>query len=271
MKKLYLLNNDYLFKNIFRNKKYLRHLFKTFFKVSVRKIEYLNTELIKDNLVQKVGIVDLLLKVDGKITILEFQNIDRHNFKKRLLFYSSSVIAKYGLNKCEDYEKLKPIKVYAIINYKNFNNEILDTIKLKNNHQIFTKNLEYKIFDLTKIDNTSNTYELASLFKNRNLDELSCSLKNETNKEIFEKIKGYNLDEGRYKKMDDIAQMMMKEEEHYETAIKVGERRGKRIGKHEGKIEGKLEIAQNMFKKGINVNDIIEITGLTKKQILSLK
>lgn len=72
MKEIYNLTNDYLFKRIFKDKRYLKHLLLTFFCVRVNKIEYLNTELIKDNLTSKVGIVDLLLKLDDRITILEF-------------------------------------------------------------------------------------------------------------------------------------------------------------------------------------------------------
>ena len=48
----------------------------------------------------------------------------------------------------------------------------------------------------------------------------------------------------------------------------------KRDGKKEGIIEGakeeKLQIAKNMLKKGMNVSDIIEITGLKKEEIEKL-
>lgn len=41
-------------------------------------------------------------------------------------------------------------------------------------------------------------------------------------------------------------------------------------GIKEGRKEGKKEIAQKMLKKGTPINEIIEITGLTKKQIQDL-
>ena len=34
-----------------------------------------------------------------------------------------------------------------------------------------------------------------------------------------------------------------------------------------GKLEGKLEIALKMLKKGISIDDISDIIGLTKEQI----
>ncbi len=58
---IYILDNDYLFKKIFRNQEYLKKLLLDFFDVKARKIVYLNTELIKSNKNDKVGIVDLLL------------------------------------------------------------------------------------------------------------------------------------------------------------------------------------------------------------------
>lgn len=48
----------------------------------------------------------------------------------------------------------------------------------------------------------------------------------------------------------------------------------KRDGKKEGVIEGakeeKLQIAKNMLKKGMDLSDIIEITGLMREEIEKL-
>lgn len=140
---IYTLDNDYLFKSVFKNPLYLKKLLFAFFNIECDTIEYLNTELIKSNKNDKVGIVDLLLNVDGEIVILELQNIDRHNFKERLLFYSSNIIANYCLGKNEDYNKLRSIKVYAIVNYCLFNNDIKNKIRLKTKKEIFTNKLEY--------------------------------------------------------------------------------------------------------------------------------
>lgn len=58
----------------------------------------------------------------------------------------------YCLRKNEDYNKLRSIKVYAIVNYSLFNNDIKNKVYLKNESEIFTTKLEYQIFDLTKVD-----------------------------------------------------------------------------------------------------------------------
>ncbi len=264
--KLFILDNDYLFKKIFSNQKYLKHLLLNFFNIKARKLEYLNSELVKQNKDGKVGIVDLLLIVDGKIVILELQNLNRHNFKERLLFYSSSVIANHCLTSGEDYDKLKEIKVCAIINYQLFNYGINNKVKLTVKNKIFTEKLEYQIFDLTKInitDKDTKYYELASLFKEKDLNKLTLETKNILNKEILDSIKRYNFNREEYRKMEDIEKLMMSETEHYDTAY----RAGKREGLSQGKNEEKIDIAKNLLNKNIDIDLVIDVTGLTKKQI----
>lgn len=261
MKKFYNLTNDYLFKQIFRDKKYLKRLLKDFFDVNAHKIKYLNTELIKDNFLQKAGIVDLLLEVDEEIVILELQNINRYNFEERLLFYSSNIISKYCLESGKDYIKIKPIKVYSIINYDGLNDNFKDKVNLKKENKLFTKKLEYQIFDLTKAN--SEVIELISLFTQNNIEVLNKMVKDKTNKEMLEKMKKFNLDEKEYKKMEDIVEMLRNETEHYETAEEVG------IIKGENKKS--MEIAKNLLKQNIDINVISQTTGLSIEEINDLR
>ena len=39
-------------------------------------------------------------------------------------------------------------------------------------------------------------------------------------------------------------------------------------GKNEGKREGKLEVAKKLLAKGFQIEEIIELTGLTKEDLL---
>ena len=60
-----------------------------------------------------------------------------------------------------------------------------------------------------------------------------------------------------------------------DEGFKLGEAKGKAIGRTEGKLEGKnersIEIAKNMLKKQMAVQDIADITGLSPEEIESLK
>ncbi len=50
-----------------------------------------------------------------------------------------------------------------------------------------------------------------------------------------------------------------------------GRLEGKREGRLEGKREGKIKIARNMLQRGMNFEDIAQITGLEKKKVQRLK
>ena len=46
---------------------------------------------------------------------------------------------------------------------------------------------------------------------------------------------------------------------------------GMRDAREEGIKEGAIKIAKNMLKKGIDIDTIIEVTGLTKEEIEEIK
>ena len=46
-----------------------------------------------------------------------------------------------------------------------------------------------------------------------------------------------------------------------------GEKKGEKKGRIEGKMEGKMEIAKKMLDKGMTIEEIADITGLSEKEI----
>ena len=66
--------------------------------------------------------------------------------------------------------------------------------------------------------------------------------------------------------MEDIERLMMNETEHYDTAYKVGKEEGVNLGK----TTEKVDIAKNLLIENVNINIIMNATGLTKEQINSL-
>ena len=49
--------------------------------------------------------------------------------------------------------------------------------------------------------------------------------------------------------------------------LQEGKREGKQEGKKEGKKEGKIEVAKKMLERGIKIEIVMEITGLSKDEI----
>jgi predicted transposase/invertase (TIGR01784 family) len=50
-----------------------------------------------------------------------------------------------------------------------------------------------------------------------------------------------------------------------------GKIEGRVEGKIEGKVEGKVEVARAALKKGLSMDDVVEITGLSMETVLELK
>ena len=255
----YNLTNDYLFKLIFSNEEYLKHLLKVFFNYETVKIKYLNRELLKYNFNEKAGIVDLLITADGEIIHLELQNLNRYNLEDRIEFYSSKLIGSYALEKGNDYKQLKPVRTFIIINYPYKLKTIKNIVKLKvlSTNYIFNNKKEYKILNLYEIDkNKLDSYsELYKLFKINDFDILDREIKDKLPRQILE----------------DIVELMRNGKEDYGAAYECGVMDGEKRGKKLGISEGIAKVAKSMYQENIDINIISKVTGLTKDQLVSLR
>jgi predicted transposase/invertase (TIGR01784 family) len=70
---------------------------------------------------------------------------------------------------------------------------------------------------------------------------------------------------------DAINEMSHAKNEGREEGIAIGEKRGEAKGEKRGEKRGKMEIACRMLKKGVDLEDISEFTGLSIKEIKSLR
>ncbi len=279
MSKFYTLLNDHLFKKIFTEEKHLKILLLNLFDVKANNLKLLNPELVISNKNEKVGIVDLLLEIDNDIVILELQNLNEHNFKDRLLYYTSKIISNYGLKEGDNYQNLKSIKVYVILNYSLDNENIKSIVKLKYlNNRIFNNKLELKIFDLTKVDinnKKSKYYEIVNMFKTDDLKKLKQIISKEELKEILITMEKYNQEESEWRKMEDIYNMMMNEKVDFRAVYNDAKAEGIAIGKNEGISQGinqeKNNVVKNMLAKNFDINLISEITNLPISEINAIK
>ncbi len=60
-------------------------------------------------------------------------------------------------------------------------------------------------------------------------------------------------------------------EEGKKLGEKIGEKRGEKIGEKNGKKEKTVEIAKKLLEKNIDIEIIIETTGITKEELETLK
>lgn len=99
-------------------------------------------------------------------------------------------------------------------------------------------------------------------------------MKNEYIKKAKEKLDEINQSEEE-RRLAEIREITIRDEmairdSGYIDGMKEGEKKGKIEGKNEGIAEEKLQIAKIMLKKKMLLEDIIEITRLSKSEIESL-
>ena len=99
-------------------------------------------------------------------------------------------------------------------------------------------------------------------------------MKNEYIKKAKEKLDEINQSEEE-RRLAEIRERTIRDEmairdSGYIDGMKEGEKKGKIEGKNEGIAEEKLQIAKIMLKKKMLLEDIIEITRLSKSEIESL-
>ena len=306
MAKYFNLTNDLLFKNVFKDNNNLKFLLEDFFMLYPKKITNLNPELLSDYKKGKYGVVDMLIEIDDDLVILELQNKNEYNIDTRLTTYGALVISNHGLNKGEDYNSLKKVKILVIVNYN-----LLPEFERKWN--IIDNKLEYMfdyveahVVDLTKKPNRN--IKLLDFFKINNNNELEkIKNNNEITNNIKKDIIRYNEDEEMRKRMNDIAQLLLNEKNDYKSVYKhakqegekngiaigekrgekrgmaigekrgekrgmaIGEKRGEERGMAIGEKRGIENIALNMLKENMDILLISKLTNLSIEKILSLK
>ena len=235
-------------------------------KISLDKNPILRRELKDD----KLGVLDIITELDGKEKCnIEMQLIDKNNIIERMLYYWSKMYTRQ-IKAGEDYDKLEKTIVILIadFNIKGLEEveyhstwKIIETNSVKK--LILTDKFELDIIELSKIKGRENEKDqlLDWLVFLENPESERVARKMEENKnlkEAVEKLDRISEDE----KMQRIIELREKaiRDEHAIYAK----------GVDDGIEKGIMKIAKSMLKKGMNVSDIIEITGLTKEEIEKL-
>jgi predicted transposase/invertase (TIGR01784 family) len=291
--------NDVAFKKIFgteKNKDILIHFLNDMitFKegAHIKDVTFLKTVQDPETAAKKTSIVDILcVDEKGNHYIVEMQVAKEKGFEKRAQLYASKAYCSQNqLGK--GYHDLKEVIFLAISNFTMFpkkeayksDHVILD----KESYENDLKDFSFTFLELPKftkdIDHLSNMLEKwAYFFKHGE----------ETSEDDLQKLIGSDqiieraYDELNRFSWDEQELLTYEQAEKYEGAYKAsmaqkfdegkieGEKAGLEKGKVEGKIEGEktalLKVAKNMLKQGLETQSIERMTGLSKKEIESLK
>lgn len=287
------LLTDFGFKRIFgtaSNKDLLINFLNSLFggEQVITDVTYLNGEHLGDTYTERKAIFDVYCENEkGEKFIVEMQNAFQKFFKDRSLFYSTFPIREQAPKGSAWDFKLEHVYVVALLNFdmqeesfapEDINHDVglLD----KKTHRVFNDKQTFKYVEISKFDKTEK--ELVTLFDKwlyvlRNLsrlDEQPAYLKEKVFTKLF--------------KESEIAKFKPEEKREYEESLKVyrdlknsldtalmqgiekGLEQGRAEGRAQGRAEGRAEIAKAMLAKGMPVETIAELTGLSIDEISHL-
>jgi predicted transposase/invertase (TIGR01784 family) len=221
------------------------------------------------------------MKVGGRLVNLEVQVEDEGDYKERSLFYWARMFSS-AIKSGQKYSELLPTIAISILDFNLFDCEEYHSefrpMEVKR-HEILTDKAVMHYFELRKLPEATaadgKQTRWLELFKANTEKDLKKILAKgdpimvqaiEAYEEISESERLEELE--RQRDCDLVDEMYRRA--RAERAIREGERKGMLKGKREGERKAKRTIAAEMKAKGIDINMIAEITGLTVDEILKL-
>jgi predicted transposase/invertase (TIGR01784 family) len=234
-------------------------------------LNYLKSEHLGTTQLDRKAIFDLYCENErGEKFIVELQKTKQKFFKDRTLYYSTFPIREQAKQADWIFE-LKAVYTIAILDFvfdedKNQPDKYRYDVKLTDieTKRIFYNKLTFIYLEMPKFNKTLEQLETRFdkwLYVIRNLNRLD-RIPDKLRERIFEKLF----------ETAEIAKFTPDQVMHYEDSLKYYRDLKASLDTkfEEGIAKGIEKVALNAIKKGMSVEDIIELTGLTKDQIMKL-
>jgi len=232
-------------------------------------VNYIHPEILGRSEADRNVVFDIHCKTDkDEYFIVEMQKAHQKYFKDRSIYYASAPIREQGVKGEWNFE-LKIVYTVSVLNFV-FNEEdpnyyqtevkLMDTVK----KTVFYDKLTFIYLEMPKFNKTLDELEthfekwLYVLKHLRTLQEMPVRLQERIFKKIFE--------------IAEIAKMTDAESFEYEHSRKQLNdlKNSLDTAEEKGVAKGSIEIAKKMILKGIDIEEIAEITGLTIDEIKAL-
>ena len=212
---------------------------------------------------------------NGEHIIVEMQNRDQPNFKKRSIYYISEAISRQGKRGADWRYDIKAVYLIAFLNFElndigpNFRTDV--ALMDMETRKVFSTDLRMIFLQLPmfkkKPEECDNDFDRwISVLKNM---EALTRLPWAVNKSVFERIA----------EIADISALSKEERIKYEKAIKQyrdtlcvmegAEQKGERKGERKGEQRARAEISKKLFERGMAIEEIALITSLTEEEVRS--
>ena len=284
MAEFYTCRNDCAFKEVFLNpdnSDLLKALLEFILKIKIDKLEIKKTELLSGNVNIKDKRVDAIVHTGNKKIEIEINSQNKDYLHTRSTAYICNIYqsnASVGDTYNEDTDIIQvnltwglgrnndEMKIYKIMNekgelyVKNFiiyeiNMDYYDKIWYSKNEEEIKKNQYMIMLDLDK-------KELENMPKDKIVDKYITNVTIVNDDPEFQK---YMSEEEDKKKIQNSLLSEAKEE-----GISQGYTSGINDGISKGENKKSIEIAKNMLKKNMSIEDISDITGLSIEEINKL-
>jgi len=272
------LRNDYAFKRIFgteENTDILQDLLECILDIlpeNIAGLELLDKEFHKEILTEKLGILDIKLRLKDKTIInIEIQNRWRGDFPERSVYYWSKMYNE-SIKQGQDYTNLPKCITINLIG-KGFNKNK----RLHNKYFVMEKDTKEPLF--SKLEIHIINLETAKLLDESNYKDIKT-------KRLLSWLKFIETDDREVRKMlaqnsktmkkanaaIEVMEMSPRDKWLYESRMKY--QHDMASEKHEGYTEGvyqtKLETAKNLLDLGVAHEVIMQATGLKQDEINNL-
>ncbi len=284
---------DYGFKRIFGEEPN-KDLLKDFLNELLREeegeiveLQYLNSEQLGRSQDDRKSLFDIYCTNEkGDRFIVELQKTKQTFFKDRTLYYSTFPIVEQAQKGSDWNFELNAVYTIAILDFSFDEDEDEDkylyNVKLteQETKKVFYDKLTFIYLSMPKF--TKPLEELEThfdkwlyVFKNlHRLQEIPPKLQEEIFLKLFDTAEVAHLTRDEYMNYeaslkeywDLTSSLSTSHDEGKEEGIEIGIE----IGREEGKKEEKIEIAKKMKAKGLDTADIMEMTGLSAKEIEGL-
>ena len=239
----------------------------------------------------KLSILDIKAKgVSGKRFNIEIQIADEADYDKRALYYWAKLYTEQ-LKVAQDYSTLSKAIGIHILNFTsipkatNYHNSF--RITEKNEGFAYFEDLELHTIELNKFSSNANeglseivakvktSLDMWSAFLTRNdllkADSLPQELNDANLKKAIAVLEVMNFSDEERDFYEDHLKWLRVETNSLKKMREEGKAEGLAEGKAEGKAEEKIEIASKMLNKGKDIEEIVDLTGLSKEKIQGLK
>ncbi len=268
--------SDVIFKLLFgdiRNKRLLAFLLMAILGLDREEFEELiivDPHLKREHEKDKLGIVDVKVITKGKKIIhIEIQVLPVKDMPERVTYYNSKAFVAQ-LSKGDTYGELRKTISIVITDYEIVEdaNDYHHIFQLRDNKtaKLFTDIIEIHTLEMQKLPLSSDGTELADwlMFLRAEKEEEFEMLaqKNPAIKEAYIELQRISKDEKARKIYEDREKALRDERDRLKWA--------QMQGRDEGLREGKREVAMNLLKYKMPIEQVSDITGLSIKEIQDL-